>query len=52
MKHNHEHLKKSFFKGAENKKIATTDNVLDRISYELSVIEEKTLLTILYSIRE
>ena len=50
--HNYEHLKKLVFKGAENKKIAITDNVLDRISYELSVIEEKTLLTILYSIRE
>ena len=51
MKHNHEHLKKLVFKGAENKKIAITENVLDRISYELSVIEEKdfTDYFILYS---
>ena len=49
--HNYEHLKKLVFKGAENKKIAITDKVLERIRYELSVIEEKdfTGYYILYS---
>ena len=29
--HNYEHLKKLVFKGAENKKVAITDKVLERI---------------------
>lgn len=36
----HEHLKALVYKGASDKKLLITDIVLDRISYELSIIEK------------
>ena len=41
MKDNHEQLKKLVYKGARDKKLVITDIVLDRISYELSIIEKQ-----------
>ena len=51
MKDNHEQLKKLVYKGARDKKLVITDIVLDRISYELSIIEKQgfTDYFILYS---
>ncbi len=47
----HEQLKALVYKGARDKKLAITDTVLDRISFELSVIEKQgfTDYFILYS---
>lgn len=51
MNQNHEKLKALVYNGARDKKLAITDNVLDRISFELSVIEKQgfTDYFILYS---
>ena len=51
MKDNHEKLKKLVYKGARDKKLVITDIVLDRISYELSIIEKQDFTDhfILYS---
>ena len=41
MTNEHEHLKKIVYNGARAKNLTITDTVLDRISYELAVIEQK-----------
>ena len=41
MTNEHEHLKKIVYNGAIAKNLTITDTVLDRISYELAVIEQK-----------
>lgn len=47
----HEQLKALVYKGAKDKKLAITDTVMDRISFELSIIEKQefTDYFILYS---
>jgi hypothetical protein len=41
---NHELLKKLVYNGARSKKLPLTDIVLDRLSYELSIIEKQGFL--------
>jgi DNA polymerase-3 subunit alpha len=51
MINNHEQLKNSVYNGAKDKNLVITDTILDRISYELSIIEKQgfTDYFILYS---
>lgn len=51
MTNNHEQLKNFVYNGARDKKLVLTDLILDRISYELSIIEKQgfTDYFILYS---